>query len=163
MKTSPESLKKLLNELQNDKNCPYEFDYLSEKNPNAFEWKTVLEGTQDTIYEGGYYMLKIKFTENYPSERPNVYFLNKIFHPHVDSSNGWACIEPPSNDIIDIMKTVENMFIEYDKNIGHAFNNEATRTYNSDKDENKNNFKNEVRNWVRAFAKLEDIDKYYDL
>ena len=158
MKSSPETLKKLLNELQNDQNCLYEFDYLSEKSPNAFEWKTVLQGSQGTIYENGYYMIKIVFTEDYPSKRPDVYFLNKIFHPHI-SSNGWACIEPPSPDIIDVMQTVENMFVEYGKDINHAYRNDARRLYET----NRNEFENEVRKWVRAYAKLEDIDKYYDL
>ena len=158
MQTKPEDLKKLLNELQNDKDCRFEFDYLSENNPDPFQWKTVLEGTQDTVYENGYYMLKIIFSGNYPIERPNVYFLNKIFHPHV-GSDGWACIEPPNNDVVSCIETVENMFIQYDKNIDHAFSGEPRRLCETDKEK----FKNKAREWVRTYAKLEDIDKFYDL
>jgi ubiquitin-protein ligase len=83
-------MKALLNELQNSLDCRFELDYLSEKNPNAFEWKALLEGLQGSIYEGGYYMVKIIFSKNYPKERPEVYFLNKIFHPHVSESSNRA-------------------------------------------------------------------------
>ena len=159
MTTKSEELKLLLNKLQNDQDCEFEFDYLSEKEPNPFEWKTVLEGTQDTIYEGGYYMLKIIFPEDYPTNTPQVYFLNKIFHPHISSSNGEACIVPPSNDIKDVMMTVRNMFVDYGKNIEHAYPGEPKKLYKTDRPK----FEYTVREWVSAYAKLEDIDKYYDL
>ena len=108
MSCTEESMNSLLNELQNSPDCRFQFDYLSEKKPNPFEWKCLLEGLQGSIYEGGFYMVKIIFPTNYPNSRPEVYFLNKILHPHV-SSTGRCCIVPLQNDIISVMKTVENM------------------------------------------------------
>ena len=56
-----EEIRTLLNKLQNDKNCKYDFDYFDEKEKNPFVWKTVLEGSQGSIYENGFYMLKITY------------------------------------------------------------------------------------------------------
>ena len=108
MVITKEEIRTLLNKLQNDPNNRFDFDYFSEKNKNSFEWKVVLGGSQGSIYENGYYMLKIVFSESYPSSCPRVYFLNKIFHPHIHSS-GSACIRPENNDILSVMECVENM------------------------------------------------------
>ena len=79
MGLTKEEIKTLLNKLQNDPNNRFDLDYFNEKNPNPYEWKTVLEGSQGSIYENGYYMLKITFPQNYPDSCPSVTFLNKIF------------------------------------------------------------------------------------
>jgi ubiquitin-protein ligase len=157
MVITKEEIRTLLNKLQNDKNCKYDFDYFDEKEKNPFVWKTVLEGSQGSIYENGFYMLKITFSESYPEEQPSVVFLNKIFHPHI-SSSGSACIVPPKKDILTVMDTVEDMFLEYDKDIDHAYGQDPKKYYV----ENPNKFIEEAKKWVREYAKLEDLDKYYD-
>ena len=151
-----EELKSLLNRLQNDPNNRFDLDYFSEKNPDPYIWKAILEGTEGSIYENGYYMIKIDL-QNYPDYCPSVTFLNKIFHPHV-SSSGHACIHPGSNDILAVLECVENMFIYYDDNIGDAYNHEPTQTYNED----KNKFIQIAQQWVREYAKIDDLDKFYD-
>ena len=157
MVLTKEEIRTLLNKFQNDINCKYSFDYLNEKNPNPFEWKTVLEGTQGSIYEDGFYMIKIVFNEQYPESRPSITFLNKIFHPHI-STSGNACIVPTKNDIITVMDTVENMFIDYDVDIDHAYGHEPTQLFKQD----PNKFVEKAKEWVKAYAKLEDLDKFYD-
>ena len=157
MVITKEEIRTLLNKFQNDINCKYSFDYLNEKNPNPFEWKTVLEGTQGSIYEDGFYMIKIVFSEKYPESMPSITFLNKIFHPHINT-NGKACILPIKNDIITVLDTVENMFLDYDVDINHAYENEATQLFRQD----PNKFVEKAKEWVRAYAKLEDLDKFYD-
>ena len=160
MVLTKEEIRTLLNKLQNDCNCKYDFDYFNEKEKNPLEWKTVLEGCQGSIYEDGFYMLKIVFTENYPEVTPSVYFLNKIFHPHI-SSSGSACIKKPTNknyDIITLMDVVENMFIDYDKDIDHAYSEKPRELY----EQNPEEFIKEAKKWVSEYAKLEDLDKFYD-
>ena len=158
MTTKKEEIRTLLNKLQNDPNNRFDVDYLSEKNKNPFEWKAVLEGTQDSIYANGFYMLKIVFPENYPISRPNVYFLNKIFHPHVESSSLSCCIHPESHDILSVLECVENMFFYYDADISSSYNQLPRQTLEKD----KNEFIRIAQQWVREYAKIEDLAKFYD-
>ena len=51
MGVTKKDLMDLLNDLQNDENCRFCLDYWDEENPNPFEWKLLLEGKQETIYE----------------------------------------------------------------------------------------------------------------
>lgn len=157
MVLTKEDIRTLLNKLQNDPNNRFDFDYFSEKNKNPFEWKTILEGSQGSIYENGYYMLKIVFDENYPSSCPHVYFLNKIFHPHIHSS-GAACIHPESYDILAVLECVENMFYYYDADLSHAYGEEPRTTLEKDRDA----FIKKAQEWVREYAKIDDLDKFYD-
>lgn len=157
MVVTKEEIKALLNKLQNDPSCRYDLDYFSEKNPDPFVWKAIMEGTQGSIYEDGFFMLKIVFTENYPENRPSIYFLNKIFHPHV-SSSGAACIVPTKNDIISVLETVESMFLDYDADLDHAYSEEPKALYK----ENPDKFITKAKEWVNAYAKLEDLDQFYD-
>lgn len=154
MPTNKEEIKKELNRLQNDENCKYDLSYFNKRNDNPYEWKTVLEGTPGTIYEDGYYLIKIVFTEFYPEDKPNIIFLNKIFHPHIDQ-NGNACIEPPEKNIISVLDTVENMFIDYDKNIEHGYIWENPYKYYK---EDVNKFIKTAKDWVKKYAKIEDIE-----
>ncbi len=157
MGLSKEEIKALLNKLQNDPNNRFDLDYFSEKNPNPYEWKAVLEGTQGSIYENGYYMIKIVLPQNYPDSRPTVTFLNKIYHPHV-SNSGNACIHPESYDILAVLECVENMFIYYDVDINKAYDHDPTQTLLK----NKNEFIQIAQKWVREYAKISDLDKFYD-
>ena len=157
MVVTKEEIRTLLNKLQNDRNCKYDFDYLNESNPNPFEWKTVIEGSQGSIYENGFFMLKIVFTENYPETKPEIYFLTKIFHPHIHSS-GHVCINPNKYDIVSLMDKVENMFIDYDANIEHSYNEEPHKLIVKDKVE----FKKKAEEWVQNYAKLDDLNILYD-
>lgn len=158
MVVTKEEIRTLLNKLQNDPNNRFDFDYLSDKEKNPFEWKAILEGSQGSIYENGYYMVKIVFNESYPSSCPSVYFLNKIFHPHIHSS-GTACIHPERNDILSVMECVENMFFYYDADLNHAYGEEPRTTL----ERNKEEFIKKAQEWVRQYAKIEDLDKFYDL
>lgn len=157
MGLTKEEIKALLNKLQNDPNNRFDLDYFSEKNPNPYEWKAIMEGTQGSIYENGYYMLKINLPQNYPDSCPSVTFLNKIYHPHV-SNSGNACIHPEKNDILSVLECVENMFIYYDADIDHAYSHEPTQTFRK----NRNEFIQIAQNWVREYAKIDDLDRFYD-
>ena len=64
----------LLNKLNHDSNNRFHLDFFNEKDRNPFQLKTVLEGAIDSIYEGGYYMIKIIIPNNYPNDRPRIFF-----------------------------------------------------------------------------------------
>lgn len=157
---SKETMEKLLNEKQNDLNFGYDVDIFNEKDPNPFEWKALLEGTQGSIYEGGFYMLKIVFPKNYPKSRPSVFFLNRIFHPHIykgESWNGSCCIKPIKNDIKTVLDAVANMFIDHNVDVDHAYDEEPRQLL---EDKKEGEFIEKAKAWVREYAKVEDIEKY---
>ena len=37
---------------------------------SLFEWEAVIFGPEDSIWEGGIFTLRMKFTEDYPSKPP---------------------------------------------------------------------------------------------
>ena len=162
-----EKLTTLLNQKKNDRKFGFNVEYYSEKEENPFQWKVLLEGTQGSIYEGGFYMLKVEFPINYPASRPSVYFLNRIFHPHVDTGgeetgeenkwNGYVCLDlkPDKYEIDWILKSVKCMFKDYNKDILHAYPQKPREILK----ENPDKFKEIARDWVRKYAKMKDIDK----
>ena len=129
-----EYMEELLNMAKNDPTFGFEVDYYSEKNKDPFIWKALLRGIEGSIYEGGFYMLKIVFDEHYLSsdseKQPSVYFLNKIFHPKVYIGNEWdghCCLGIINSNhkgliqIKSILEAVQNMFINYDIDIDHSY------------------------------------------
>lgn len=105
-------------------------------------------------------MVKIIFSKNYPKERPEVYFLNKIFHPHISESSNRAWICPLGNDVISVLETVENIFMDYKMNIDHAYSNTAAKLLN---EKHEDEFIATVKRYVKDYAKLSDLDRFYDL
>ena len=50
---------------------------------NLFEWKSTLLGPKDTCYKGGLFHLRIRFPDNYPNSRPEIFFETPIYHLNV--------------------------------------------------------------------------------
>ena len=154
----------VLKDKQNDRNFGYYIDYFNNEQKNPSEWKAIIEGPKGSIYEGGFYMLKIIFPSEY-YQYPNgskltIYFINKIFHPHIFKGLSWCgnCRVMISEiDIESILEAVENMLINYNANIEYAYNEEP-RSLLLDKKENK--FIEKAKSWVQEFAKFKDILKY---
>jgi ubiquitin-protein ligase len=164
MSSTKESMKALLNKMQNGQQSRFNVDYYSDKNKDPFLWKVLFEGTIGSIYEGGFFMVKIQFTSDYPKSRPSAYFLNKIFHPHVFIGNvnnfsGDICLNIKNTDINSVLVAIESMFIDYDKDVDHAYGEDPKKTFKESRDK----FIEKAKEWVRLYAKLEDIDKFYDL
>ena len=154
-----EKMEKLLNEMKTKTNSRFDVDYYSKKEKNPYEWKVFFEGPKGSIYEGGFYMVKVVFDDKYPNTMPQPYFMNKIFHPHVEQSSLSCCIRPIKYDIYFVLDAVEWMFLDYDKGIDHAYN-QTPKHYLL---ESKEKFIKEAKSWVTQFAKMKDIDQFYDL
>ena len=160
----PQLMSSVLKEKQNDRNFGYYIDYFNNEQKNPSEWKAIIEGPKGSIYEGGFYMLKIIFPSEYylfgNGSQITIYFINKIFHPHIFKGLSWCgnCRVMISEiDIESILEAVENMLINYNANIEYAYNEEP-RSLLLDKKENK--FIEKAKSWVQEFAKFKDILKY---
>eukprot|EP01098_Paradermamoeba_levis_P002291 TRINITY_DN12690_c0_g1_i1.p1 TRINITY_DN12690_c0_g1~~TRINITY_DN12690_c0_g1_i1.p1 ORF type:complete len:172 (+),score=38.55 TRINITY_DN12690_c0_g1_i1:110-625(+) len=67
---------------------------------NIFEWQIMIIGPPDTLYEGGFFKVLLKFPPEYPELPPKMTFATEIWHPNV-YTNGDVCISilhPPGDD-----------------------------------------------------------------
>ena len=77
------------------------------KNDNWFEWSVSFPGPDDTPYEGGFYLAKLKFPNDYPNSPPEMYFETEMWHPNL-FADGKVCISilhPPGDDIFNPLET----------------------------------------------------------
>ncbi|KAK2952110.1 putative Ubiquitin-conjugating enzyme E2 T [Blattamonas nauphoetae] len=65
---------------------------LWQKGERINELEAVIEGPEQTPYEGGFFYLTISCPDNYPFAPPVVRFITPIFHPNIDS-NGRICLD----------------------------------------------------------------------
>ncbi|KAI5302105.1 Ubiquitin-conjugating enzyme E2 7 [Ascosphaera atra] len=67
---------------------------------DLFLWEALIQGPEDTPFEGGVFAAELKFSRDYPLSPPKMRFLSPIFHPNV-YTNGTVCISilhPPGDD-----------------------------------------------------------------
>jgi ubiquitin-conjugating enzyme E2 D/E len=70
---------------------PPEYTGVGLKNFNFKNWEAVITGPRGTPYEGGLFVLDVKFPDNYPSSAPQIYMVTPIYHPNINDY-GQVCI-----------------------------------------------------------------------
>ncbi len=90
---------------------------------DIFEWKVTLTGPRDTSYKSGVFSLRIKFSEDYPEQPPDVYFKTPIYHLNINpikiSMKGAGSLGhiymnilncwKPENKIIEVLKQINDL------------------------------------------------------
>lgn len=148
-------LNSLLDQLQNDEDCPYTIDYWDLDNPNPYQWAITLRGPNDSPYEGGYFLAKIIFKSDYPNSKPEVYFKTKIYHLNVSESNGHCCFGSfKGKQILDVLSCLNTFFIN--QNPKSPYDSTKANLYTNKRSE----FNNNARNWTREYATLNSFDSY---
>ena len=61
-------------------------------NGDINNWRVAFEGSAGSPYEDGIFQVKVNLPNNFPDERPYLYFITKMFHPNIRQSDGLVSI-----------------------------------------------------------------------
>merc|ERR1719461_2037867 len=86
------AIKRLNKELKKVKKEPIDGIMCEPEGEDMFKWKGSIVGPKNTPYEGGTWVLKFEFPENFPFKPPKVSFVTKIYHCNVDPK-GKICLD----------------------------------------------------------------------
>ena len=122
-------------------------------NNDIFHWKITLIGPVDTPYAGGMFFLTADFTEKYPNEKPEVKFVNKIYHLNVSPRSGHICISilnsyKPKTPIVDVISGIFSLF--YNQNPDSPYSNDMADEYRHRKTE----FDKKAKEWTLKYASM---------
>jgi ubiquitin-protein ligase len=92
------SLKRLMNEYKElSVNPPDGITAGPVSEANYFEWEALIQGPDETPYEGGIFSAELKFPSDYPLMPPKMKFTCPMFHPNIydDGSVCISILHPP--------------------------------------------------------------------
>ena len=84
---------------------------------NIFHWNITLLGPQDTPYAGGMFFLTADFPDTYPQTKPEIRFVNKIYHLNVREKDGHICISTlnqwvANTPMVNVLSAIFALFYE---------------------------------------------------
>ena len=122
-------------------------------NNDIFHWKITLLGPVDTPYAGGLFILTADFPEKYPNVKPEVKFVNKIYHLNVSPRDGHICISilnsyVPKTPIVDVISGIFSLF--YNQNPLSPYDGQMAREYEA----NRTEFNRKAKDWTAKYASM---------
>ena len=79
-------------ELEDIKNDPPSNCSAGMEGDDIYAWEATVMGPAGSVYEGGVFQLSIIFPSNYPFKAPKIKFVNRIYHPNINSAGG-ICLD----------------------------------------------------------------------
>ena len=116
-----------------------------------FHWKFSLSGPRDTPYADGLFYLRAYFPDNYPKSKPEVKFINKIYHLNVRPQDGHISISTLNSwkvgtPFLDVIAAIFILF--YQQNPFSPYSADMAKEYQS----NRNKFDRKVKEWTKKYA-----------
>ena len=112
-------MKKIQKELQDFQSNPPENCQGGPVDENdIFNWELLLNGPEDSPYEGGTFKLKVEFPKDYPFKAPKVTVATKVYHPNINSITGYICLDilkdqwSPKLNVKEIVKAISSLLLE---------------------------------------------------
>ena len=90
-------LQRELKQLNQDTDLPFTVGIHQD---NIFHWNIIIEGEEETIYEGGIFQASMEFPDDYPMSPPKMTFTSPMFHPNI-YPDGIVCISILNNAVVN--------------------------------------------------------------
>ena len=128
----------------------------SPREANLYHWKAEVYGPAGTPYEGGTWVLDVRFPSDYPYKPPMVTFCTKIFHPNIitgGSSSGICGVDilralwSPAFRLVSVLLCVQSLLHEPNA-INPAINPVAAQLLKAD----PVRYEGMVRSWTALYA-----------
>ena len=154
-KKAMEQLQKELRELQTDPLATLGVTVGEVTKGDVFHWQITMLGPQDTPYADGLFFLTADFPDDYPNSKPEVRFINKIYHLNVNEKNGHVCISTlnkwqKGTTMSEVLSLIFALF--YKENPDDAYKKDMADLFRN----NRAKFNENVREWTRKYASLNE-------
>ncbi|KAF9545677.1 hypothetical protein CPC08DRAFT_745274 [Agrocybe pediades] len=109
-------VRRIMREMKELQTSPPEGIRVQSNDQDILDVTGIIEGPEGTPYQGGYFRVKFKFTDEFPAAPPKCWFATKIFHPNVGPT-GEICVNTlkkdwkPTYGIGHILVTVKCLLI----------------------------------------------------
>jgi ubiquitin-conjugating enzyme E2 D/E len=121
---------------------------------DIFHVKATIQGPAGTPYEGGTFLVDIRFPSDYPLRSPDYHFVTKIYHPNVvfaveDGIDRGKICKPkwtPKDSLSTIVEYLCSLIAAPD--LDNALNGDVAAKYKSSKPE----FDRIATEWTRRYA-----------
>lgn len=127
----PDVARRLMNEIRKLQKAELGGIKLKTNGDDLAQLQAIIQGPENTPYEGREFLIKLEFTNEFPQKPPKGYFLTKIFHPNIHPETGAICLSLLSSDwtenteIPHLLLAIRCLLIE--PNPASALNEEAGR------------------------------------
>jgi len=159
----PGPVRRILKELEQISNDMTEVKVFCNEDDISF-WKVALKGPDDSVYEGRWWAVTVRFPSDYPMKPPKVNFQTVIYHCNV-SAEGNLCLDilkdswSPALTILSVFRSIISLLIT--PNPDDPLSSEKAALYRDNLPEYKRRAR-EFANTV-AFQSLEDLMKAFNL
>ncbi|PON61081.1 Ubiquitin-fold modifier-conjugating enzyme [Parasponia andersonii] len=134
-------------------------DYAVETiNDGLNEFNVEFHGPKDSLYEGGFWKIRVELPDAYPYRSPSIGFVNKIFHPNVDELSGSVCLDvinqswSPMFDLLNVFEVFLPQLLLY-PNPSDPLNGDAASLMMKD----RKLYDQKVKEYCEKYAKKEHI------
>lgn len=123
-------------------------------NENKKHCEIIIKDPRNTSYQKGIFTLTIDFPDNFPQNRPEIRFKNKIYHLDVSPSNGHISVAflncwNPKTSIVDILVGIY-LFFDRGNNPLSPYSGVQARKYQT----NRKEFNRKAEEWSIKYSTL---------